>query len=670
MTSHHSQPLQDLMPRPAVVELADGWLAIDGGFSIGCASHCDDLVQRAVARFQRGLFAATGIPMKRGLTAAGDEATLLIRCAGPAEAVLSIDTDESYRLWIEKGRAELMAPSPVGVIRGLETLLQLVATDDRGFFVPGVRIDDRPRFRWRGLLLDVVRHWLPKADVMRVLDGMAAVKLNVLHLHLSDDQGFRVECRSYPKLHELGSDGDYFTQDDVRELVACARDRGIRVVPEFDMPGHATAWFVGYPELASSPGPYEIERRTGISEPSFDPTREEVYAFIDRFVGEMASLFPDECYHFGGDEVRPKRWQENAAIQAFMRERGFATIADLQAHFSARVAAIVEKHGKTVIGWDEVLHGHLPRSVIVQAWQQYEPLVAAVKSGYRAILSHGWYLDMCLHADYHYGIDPFTGPGGETLNEAEKSKILGGEACLWGEWVTTENLDIRLWPRLAAVAERLWSPAEVTDAGEMYRRLRLTALRLHDRGMQGWQNHHRMLQRLCDREHARLLSVLADVVEPIKVYARHKWRQYGADVALNRLVDAVWPESLHARAIADDVDAVIEADFAPQLAFSLGSRFAEARRAVGQLRSQLNKFPLLAECEPLMASMDSLLELAMQPLWPPGPDGALQALPSQEEREAVLARASTPQAELLIAIVEPVRRLLTAAAQRRDRRVG
>jgi hexosaminidase len=665
MTSHHLQPLRDLMPMPAIAEAAEGRLAIDGDFSIGCVAHSDELLQRALARFRRRLFAATGIPMKRGLAAAGEKATLMIRCGGPAEAVLSIDTDESYRLRIEASGAELSAPTPIGVIRGLETLLQLVAMDDRGFFVPGARIDDRPRFAWRGLLLDVVRHWLPKADVLRVLDGMAAVKLNVLHLHLSDDQGFRVECRAYPKLHELGSDGDYFTHDDIRELIAFAHDRGIRIVPEFDMPGHATAWFVGYPQLASSPGPYEIERRTGISEPSFDPTREEVYAFIDGFVAEMASLFPDECYHFGGDEVRPKRWQESATVQAFMRERGFATIPDLQAHFSERVAGIVEKRGKTVIGWDEVLHGHLPRSVIVQAWQQYEPLVAAVKSGYRAILSHGWYLDMCLHADYHYGIDPFTGPGGETLSEAEKENILGGEACLWGEWVSTENLDIRLWPRLAAVAERLWSPGHLSNASDMYRRLEIAERRLHDLGMQQRTAHERMLRRTCgSRQVLRALHALASVVEPLKGYERHKWRRYGDAVALNRLVDAVAPESAFVTRVAHAVDAAIATHFAAHHMKWLHERLAEVYEATDGLEMQLGQHPLLSECGPLVKPLRDLLRVALRRMMPLGPL-LPEGVPSADEVEAALERAAQPQAELLIPLVGPIRKLLDALASRR-----
>src|SRR5439155_9355749 len=170
--------------------------------------------------------------------------------------------------------------------------LQLVKTSSTGFAVLEVTIQDRPRFAWRGLMIDVARHFIPLDVLKRNLDGMAAVKMNVFHWHLSENQGFRIESKKLPKLHQLGSDGLYYTQDEVRELIAYARDRGIRVIPEFDMPGHSTSWFVGYPELASAAGPYQIERKWGVFDPAMDPTQERTYKFLDQFIGEMAALFP------------------------------------------------------------------------------------------------------------------------------------------------------------------------------------------------------------------------------------------------------------------------------------------------------------------------------------------------------------------------------------------
>ena len=203
-------------------------------------------------------------------------------------------------------------------MRGLETFLQLVQITSDGFAVPAIAIQDKPRFPWRGLMIDVGRHFIPLEVLKRNLDGMAAVKMNVFHWHLSENQGFRVESKRFPKLQEMGSDGLYYTQDQVRDLIAYARDRGIRVVPEFDMPGHSTAWFVGYPELASAPGPYQIERKWGVFDPAMDPTQERTYKFLDEFIGEMAKLFPDQFFHIGGDEVNGKQWDANPKIQAFM----------------------------------------------------------------------------------------------------------------------------------------------------------------------------------------------------------------------------------------------------------------------------------------------------------------------------------------------------------------
>src|SRR6202142_4020424 len=255
----------------------------------------------------------------------------------------------------------------------METFLQLVDLDASGFGVPAVTIEDHPRFPWRGLMLDVARHWIPLADVKRTLDGMAAGKLNVFHWHLSENQGFRIESKRFPKLQEMGSDGQYYTQDQVREAIAYARERGIRVIPEFDMPGHATAWFPGYPELASGappgPGPYGIERQWGIFDPAMDPTREETYQFLDAFIGEMAALFPDEYFHIGGDEVNGKQWDANPRIQEFQRAHGMKSNEELQAYFTRRVQVIVEKHGKKMIGWDEILSKDMPRNVLVQSWR-------------------------------------------------------------------------------------------------------------------------------------------------------------------------------------------------------------------------------------------------------------------------------------------------------------
>ena len=268
----------------------------------------------------------------------------------------------------------------------------------------------------------------------------------------------------------MGSDGLFYTQDEVRDLIAYARERGIRVVPEFDMPGHSTAWFVGYPELASGPGPYQIERKWGVFDPAMDPTREETYKFLDTFIGEMAGLFPDQFFHIGGDEVNGKEWDANPKIQAFMHAHGLKDNNDLQAYFNQRVQKIVAKHGKTMLGWDEILRPDLPKSIAIQSWRGPDSLAQAAKQGYRGLLSSGYYVDLMWSAERHYLTEPLSGAAAN-LTPEEQKRILGGEACMWSEYVSPENIDSRIWPRTAAIAERLWSPQDVRDVNSMYQRL-------------------------------------------------------------------------------------------------------------------------------------------------------------------------------------------------------
>ncbi|HLW78624.1 MAG TPA: beta-N-acetylhexosaminidase, partial [Terriglobia bacterium] len=372
----------NLMPQPSSFSAGEGRLIIDGSFRVALAGYQEPRLSAGAQRLITRLAKQTGIPLAAGLEAEASKATLVIQCDHAGEAIQSIREDESYHLEVTAHQARLTAPTPVGALRGMETFLQLVDLHSSGFGAPAARIEDRPRFAWRGLMIDVARHWMPIDVIKRNLDGMAAVKLNVFHWHLSEDQGFRVESKLYPKLKEMGSDGHYYTQDQVKEIIAYARDRGIRVVPEFDMPGHATAWFVGYPELASGPGPYAIERRWGIFDPAMDPTRDEVYAFLDGLIGEMAALFPDDYFHVGGDEVNGKQWNANPRIRDFMREHGMKSTVDLQAYFSQRVLPVVQKHGKKVIGWDEVLHPGVPKDLVIESWRGQQSLAAAAKQGY------------------------------------------------------------------------------------------------------------------------------------------------------------------------------------------------------------------------------------------------------------------------------------------------
>jgi len=294
-----SAGLAALMPAPWKATAAPGRLIIDSNFSVAAAPYSDTRLESGIRRFVARVSRETGIPMRGGAS----KAALLIECREGGAEYPSLGEDESYRLDVSSDGARISAVTVVGALRGLETFAQLIAPGADGFEAPAIHIEDQPRFPWRGLMLDVSRHWMPVAVIERNLDAMAAVKLNVFHWHLADDQGFRVESKRFPRLHQLGSDGKFYTQDEVRHVVSYARDRGIRVIPEFDIPGHTTSWFAGYPELASAPGPYTIERKWGIFKPTMDPSQEETYSFLDAFIGEMAALFPDPYFHIGGDEV-------------------------------------------------------------------------------------------------------------------------------------------------------------------------------------------------------------------------------------------------------------------------------------------------------------------------------------------------------------------------------
>src|ERR1700687_41725 len=546
-----------LMPRPMSVKTvpSNGQMVIDTSFTVGLEKHPDPRLRKTVTMFLDDLRRHTGmLPLDFGVTAP-ETSKLAIHCERAGKRVQELGEDESYKREVTRSGGELSAPTPLGVMRGLQTFLQLIETTPQGFAVPTVVIKDKPRFAWRGLMIDSSRHFIPVEFIKRNIDAMAAVKLNVLHWHLSDNQGFRVESKRFPKLQGMGSDGLFYTQDQVREIIAYAHDRGIRVVPEFDMPGHSTAWFVGYPELASGPGPYSVERKWGVFDPAMDPTRETTYQFLDAFIGEMAALFPDQFFHIGGDEVNGKQWDENTQIQRFMHAQKLKNNADLQAYFNTRVQKLVAKHGKTMEGWDEILRPDLPKSIVIQSWRGQKSLADAAKQGYRGLLSFGYYLDLMNSAASHYVVDP-AGDGAASLSSEELQRILGGAACMWAEFVSGENVDSRIWPRTAAIAERLWSPQSVTDLHSMYERMDRINDWLDAYGVTQNTSYDVMLRRIAGSEDISALRTLVDVVEPVKGYSRGNLAvsEPTSLTPLNRVVDAARPESAVARRFSALVD--------------------------------------------------------------------------------------------------------------------
>jgi len=642
----------DLMPVPAKFQPGVGRLRIDRNFAfVQLNGYREPRLEAAAARLVEQVSRKTGIPMNPGIGVHAPEAPLVVYCDHASAPVQAVEEDESYRLTVTPLGARLDAPNPLGVMHGMATFLQLVDLDAGGFGVSAVTIEDHPRFPWRGLMLDVARHWMPIADVERTLDGMAAVKLNVFHWHLSENQGFRIESKLYPKLQEMGSDGQYYTQDQAREVIAYARDRGIRVIPEFDMPGHATAWFVGYPELASAAGPFRIERQWGIFDPAMDPTRDEVYQFLDRFIGEMAALFPDEYFHIGGDEVNGKQWDANPRIQEFMRGQGIKNNEALQAFFTRRVHTIVEKHGKKMVGWDEILSKDMPHNILVQSWRGQKALADAARQGVGGILSNGYYLDLGYSAAHHYAVDPL-GEAAASLTEEQKRLVLGGEACMWSEFVTPELLDTRVWPRMAAVAERFWSPQTVTDVPDMYRRLAVVSRDLEWLGLKHVSEYRMMLERLAGSGPVAPVATLADVVEPVKDYAREEAHPYDAFTPLNRLVDAARPDSATVREFAALVDRMGPEDLPRIREWLTLWRDNQAR-----LAPVLANSALLAEDAELSKDLAAIAEAALQAL-----DQKRDASWMAEKMD-LLDRAKKPKAELLLSVEPSIRRLIETARQ-------
>jgi hexosaminidase len=649
----------NLMPVPASVRFNAGRLAVGKSFSVAAGDHADARLRAAVERFLRRLEGRTVMELPRGLAADASAASLVVEAAGPGKSVPSVEEDESYSLEVTDKQATLKAPTVVGALRGLETFLQLLDGDREGYFVPAVSIQDRPRFPWRGLLIDVARHYQPVAVLKRNLDAMAAVKLNVLHWHLTEDQGFRIESKKFPRLHTLGSDGQFYTQEEAREIIRYAAERGIRVVPEFDMPGHATAWLVGHPELGSAPGPYQIERGAGIFEPALDPTREDVYKFLDAFLGEMAALFPDAYMHIGGDENEGKQWDRNPKIQAFMKEKGIKDNHALQGYFNRRVLAILKKHGKTMMGWDEIFQPDLPKEVVIHSWRGTKALAEAARRGYKGVLSNGYYIDLIFPAHQHYAADPL--PADSTLTPEEAARVLGGEATMWSEWVSPETIDSRIWPRTAAIAERLWSPRDVRDVEDMYRRLAAVSVRLEELGLTHERNPAMMLRRLAGGRDTAPLATLASVVEPVKEYRRYQQRPQTMLSPLTGLIDAARPDSDAARRFASQVDALLSD--APRFeahAMPLRATLTQWLSAGPELEALIDRSPALHEARPLARDLAELGTTGLEALSYLS-RGVAPPAEWRDARLAALDAAAKPKAALEFPVFPAVRQLVVAA---------
>ncbi|WP_426059531.1 beta-N-acetylhexosaminidase [Hymenobacter sp. B1770] len=656
-----AQTPHNLMPVPAEMRWGKGRLSLKTPLKLQVDKTADSAVEAAA---RRSLLRLQG----PGQSATGPLLQIRYGRVGVPEKF----EEERYSLRVTPMGVTIDAPTSLGVLRALATLEQLAYTEKRQRYLPEVDIQDQPRFAWRGLLIDVARHFMPVPVIKRNIDGMAAVKLNVLHWHLTDDQGFRVESKVLPRLHQVGGADGYYTQEEVRDVLAYAAARGIRVLPEFDVPSHATSWIAAYPRLASNDSIYGVYRSFRTSNIAIDPTRETTYTLLDSLLTEMTALFPDPYFHIGGDENDGRQWRRSPRISAFMRERGMVK-ADgktvdkhkLQTYFNRRVLAMLQKRNKIMVGWDEILGPDLPKEIIIQSWRGKKWLDDAVKQGHPALLSDGYYLDLNYTAASHYLPDPL--PANTTLTPAQQKLVLGGEVAMWAEFADSVILDSRIWPRAAAVAERLWSPQATTqDVADMYRRLGAISTFLETVGLRHRRAPELLLAQMAGTSNVAPLRTLAAVIEPVKEYKRHfQGMVYTPQTPLNRLVDAAPAESVVARRFAVLVDSVVGTGAVkpPRPAVSL--------RQLAALRAQLLQWqandqrlqlllvlnPALREYGPLSTQLASVATLLLE---------RLNQLQSHQAPSAAwlaaarttLTAAQAPAGQAELAIIPAARKLV------------
>jgi len=654
-----------VMPVPANMVPGEDICRIDRSFNISFEVPEGSRSEEAARRFITRLDQITTLFLSH--EPASQEGYLHIKCKRTGE--LTPGEDESYHLQISPRAIELSAETDLGVLHGLETLLQLVRSDEQGFYFPSLAIDDQPRFTWRGLMIDVSRHFISLEKIKHNIDAMAAVKLNVLHLHLSDDQGFRIETTSCPRLYQMGSDGLYFTKDQIKDLIAYADARGIRVVPEFDMPGHTTSWFPGYPELAVFPGKYEIERGFGIFDCVMDPTKEETYRFLDRFISEMCALFPDEYFHIGGDENNGVQWDSSATITAFKKAHNIADNHELQAYFNERINKILLRNGKKMVGWEEIANKKLKGDIIIHSWRGEKSLISAIRDGYKAILSRGYYIDLIYPASNHYLVDPI--PGDSLLTPEEKARILGGEATMWSEYVTMENIDSRIWPRTAAIAERFWSPAEIRDVDDMYRRLDKLSIELEWLGITHLSKQEVMMRRLMRGKDISSLRTLTDVLEPMQGYTRkgNFLEEYGFKMnqlsPYTRLMDVSGPDARDARIFHQKVIEYLEngdAEVRDNLNYQLMFWMANDEK----LQTEIKDLPNLRDVSVHSANLRVISEIALE---------AIKLIDSgkkpsggwlEKSREKI-ELAGIPHGQTKLMVTDAIEQLVSAAENSSDK---
>jgi hexosaminidase len=498
-------PTIPVIPIPVSVQSGKGNFALAKTAAIELRTNDAD-AKRIAGFLSKKLSAPTGfaIPVKSNVSSNSN-----------GNISISLNNDKSlgnegYKLQVTPRTVSLSANKPAGLFYGMQTLVQLLPKEiesktpvkEVAWVIPCVTINDYPRFGWRGLLLDVSRHFFTKEQVKIFIDNMVRYKFNLLHLHLTDDQGWRIEIKSYPNLTKVGAwranregawgntrapdpsepktYGGFYTQDDIREMIQYAKDRFVTILPEVDVPAHSMAALAAYPELSCTPGTYAVNvgeefqvwdsvGNRALIDNTLCPANEKVYEFLDKVFAEIAALFPFEYIHVGGDEAAKNFWEKSEQVKALVQKEGLKNMEEVQSYFMKRVEKIVQSKGKKMIGWDEILQGGLAPNAAVMSWRGMKGGIDAAKQGHHVVMAP---LDY-TYIDLMQG-DPYVEPpefGTLLLDQSYKFEpvpegidpklILGGEACLWSEHNTNMRAgEYLLWPRSMSVAESVWSPKE------------------------------------------------------------------------------------------------------------------------------------------------------------------------------------------------------------------
>lgn len=514
----HTQPRVAIIPEPVMITENSGSFTLPHHITIEAPPRAE--IKEALAFFTEKLTVPTGNEVEITNKESPD-ATVRLLLNKQANNTIG---DEGYQLSVMPDQVVIKANKPAGLFYGIQSLIQLfpasIETDhlanNTNWEAPCVEITDYPRFGWRGLMFDVSRHFFTKKEVEQYIDEMVRYKYNLLHLHLTDDQGWRIEIKGLPKLTEIGAwnvkkegyfgtftppapdaprnYGGFYTQEDIKELVLYAKARFVNILPEIDVPGHSLAAIASYPELSCTPGAEKYQVNSG--EPFMDwshgappialvdntlcPANEKVYTFLDKVFTQVAALFPFEYIHVGGDEAPHNYWEKSSQIQALMKKEGLKNMNEVQSYFTKRVEKIIESKGKKLIGWDEILEGGLAPNAAVMSWRGMEGGIAAAKMGHEVVMSPTTY----VYIDYMQG-DPIVEPRVystlllskayqfEPLPDSVDPKyIKGGQANLWTEQIyNMRYAEYMTWPRGMAIAEALWSPKAKRNWDHFFRKV-------------------------------------------------------------------------------------------------------------------------------------------------------------------------------------------------------